>query len=98
MLNDNDSSNLMAQLSNDASTRHFIEKGTLEKENFMITFAMLSPRVSIDGNMYCVSYGEMPEGVHGFGDTINDAIADFNKQFSESLKTHRNKLQSVDKK
>lgn len=91
MLNDNDSSNLGAQLQNDASTRHYIEVGILEETRFMNLFQMLKPRVSIDGNMYCVSYGDAPEGIQGFGDTINQAIGDFNKQFTESLKEIRSK-------
>lgn len=87
MLNDNDSSNLASQLSNDASTRHSIEIGILEEKRFMNLFNILKPRVSIDGNQYCVLYGSnLQEGIAGFGDTINQAIGDFNKQFNESLK------------
>lgn len=85
MLNDNDSSNLAGQLRNDAESRHWREVALLEEQKLMNLFSMLKPRISIDGNMYCVSYGEMPEGVHGFGDTINEAIIDFNKKFSEVL-------------
>jgi hypothetical protein len=48
----------------------------------MNLFSMLKPKVSIDGNQYCVLYGEnLMEGVAGFGDTLMDAIWDFNKSF-----------------
>ncbi len=45
-------------------------------------FMMLKPKVSIDGDQYCVLYGEnLQEGIAGFGDTLYLAILDFNKQF-----------------
>jgi hypothetical protein len=52
----------------------------IEQEEYNL-FSMLRPRVSIDGNQYCVSYGDMPEGIHGFGDSVYLAVLDFNKQF-----------------
>lgn len=97
MLNDNDSGNLASQLSGDASRRHFKEVEILDEQKFMNLFQMLRPRVGIDGNMHFVSYGDMPEGVHGFGDTINEAIADFNKQWAESLKAAREGKLTKDK-
>ena len=45
-------------------------------------FALLKPRVIKDGNQWCVLYGEnLQEGIAGFGDTIHDAVLDFNQQF-----------------
>lgn len=48
----------------------------------MTLFSMLKPKVSIDGNQWCVLYGEdLQSGVAGFGDTLMKAICDFNKSF-----------------
>jgi hypothetical protein len=53
-------------------------------------FAMLKPKVSIDGNQYCVLYGEnLQEGIAGFGDTLYLAILDFNKSFYTPLKINQ---------
>lgn len=52
-----------------------------EQEEYNL-FAMLKPKVSLDGNQFCVLYGDnIQEGIAGFGDTIYKAILDFNKQF-----------------
>jgi hypothetical protein len=49
-------------------------------------FALLKPKVSRDGNQWCVLYGEnLQEGVSGFGDTIYLAILDFNKSFHQPI-------------
>lgn len=48
---------------------------------------MLKPKVSIDGNQWCVLYGEnLQDGIAGFGDTLYLAILDFNKSFSTPIK------------
>lgn len=45
-------------------------------------FNMLKPKVSIDGDQYCVLYGEdLQSGICGFGETVYKAILDFNKSF-----------------
>ena len=42
------------------------------------------PKLTIDGNRYFVLYGEdIRTGVAGFGDTVAEAMADFDKQWSE---------------
>ncbi len=46
---------------------------------------LYKPKLYIDGNQWCASYGDMPEGVFGFGDSPQKAIDDFNKNFNESL-------------
>jgi len=46
----------------------------------------LKPRIFIDGNAWCVLYGEnVQDGICGFGDTPRTAIYDFNKAFNEPL-------------
>lgn len=50
-------------------------------------FATLKPKISIDGNQYCVLYGDdLQSGVAGFGDTLYYAIIDFNKAFHRPIK------------
>lgn len=49
-------------------------------------FEMLRPKVSIDGNKWCVLYGEnLQDGVAGFGDTLYLAILDFNTAFQTKV-------------
>lgn len=58
----------------------------IEQEEFNL-FAILKPKVSIDGNQYCILYGEdLQSGIAGFGDTIYHAILDFNKAFDRPIK------------
>lgn len=45
---------------------------------------MLRPKITKDGNQWCVLYGEnLQDGVCGFGDTPYLAILDFNKSFNQ---------------
>lgn len=54
-------------------------------------FAMLKPKVFIDGDQYCVLLGkDLQEGIAGFGDTIYKAILDFNMQFHLPIKKQKN--------
>ena len=47
-----------------------------------------SLKISRDGNMYCVLMGEnLVEGVAGFGETLLDALYDFDVEIQKSLKT-----------
>lgn len=40
------------------------------------------PKVSLDGNMYCLLFGEnLMEGVAGFGETMEAAARDFDKNW-----------------
>lgn len=42
----------------------------------------LKPTLSKDGNQFCFLYGELPNNcVIGFGDTVANAMYDFNKNF-----------------
>ena len=44
---------------------------------------LFRPEVSIDGNKYCVLYGkDLMEGVAGFGDSLSEAMADFDKNWN----------------
>lgn len=49
-------------------------------------FAALRPRIFIDGNQWCVLYGDnLQDGVAGFGDSPMLAVYDFNNSWSEKL-------------
>ena len=48
--------------------------------------SLLRPSISIDGNQWCVLYGEdLQNGVAGFGDTPYLAVLAFNKEWHRSL-------------
>jgi hypothetical protein len=47
--------------------------------------ATLRPRIFIDGNMWCVLFGEdLQNGIAGFGETPRLAVYDFNKAWDKS--------------
>lgn len=53
--------------------------------------ASLKPRVFIDGNQWCVLWGEnLQDGVAGFGDSPIHAIYAFNKAMNTPLSTKEN--------
>ncbi len=55
------------------------------KEEYNL-FVLLKPKLFIDGNQWCVLYGEnTQEGIVGFGASPYKAILDFNKQFNEPI-------------
>lgn len=57
----------------------------VEQEEYNL-FALLQPKVSIDGDQWCVLYGEnLQDGVAGFGDTVYKAILNFNKNFHKPI-------------
>lgn len=48
--------------------------------------ALLRPRVFLDGNKWCVLYGEnIMEGIAGFGDSPILAVYDFNKAWRREV-------------
>lgn len=43
---------------------------------------ILRPRIFTDGDQWCALYGDnLQDGVAGFGDTPNEAMRDFNKNW-----------------
>lgn len=57
----------------------------IESEEFNLV-AMLKPKVSIDGNKWCVLYGDnLQDGVAGFGDSPILAVYSFYKAWREPL-------------
>lgn len=57
----------------------------IESQEFNLV-KMLSPRIFIDGNQWCVLYGEdLMSGVAGFGESPILAVYDFNKAWHKKL-------------
>lgn len=55
------------------------QNAAIEAEEMNLV-ALLRPRVFIDGNMWCVLYGDdLMNGVAGFGDSPIRAVCDFNR-------------------
>jgi len=61
----------------------------VERQEYNLV-SLLKPRIFIDGNKWCVMYGEsVQESVCGFGDSPYLAVIDFNKQWDFKLSSKR---------
>lgn len=68
-----------------------IEKSNLNLESALILIERLKPKFSIDGNQYCFVLGEFPNCLAGFGDTVNLAVLDFERNFfNNKIKKNEN--------
>jgi hypothetical protein len=66
-------------------TEEAILAAAVEAQEFNLV-KLLSPRIFIDGNQWCVLHGEnLQDGVAGFGDSPILAVYDFNKAWHKSL-------------
>lgn len=73
-------------LHNNASMKHQSEMNVAIQCEEMNLFALLKPSIKIDGNQWCVLYGDnLQDGIAGFGSTPMLAIYDFNKAWYQSL-------------
>lgn len=62
-----------------------LHNAAIESEEMNLV-ALLKPRVFIDGNQWCVLYGEnLQDGVCGFGDTPRLAVYAFNKAWDTKI-------------
>lgn len=60
-------------------------KAAIEAEEMNLV-ALLKPRIFIDGNQWCVLYGEnLQDGVCGFGDTPMLAVYAFNRAWHKPV-------------
>lgn len=69
--------------------RHQLEMDIMIERQDYNLFALLKPDIYMDGNQWCVSYGEKGnpmEAIQGFGNSPYLAILDFNKSFYSELK------------
>jgi len=71
-------------MSDELTQRHYLNAAITMEE--MALVAALKPRVFIDGNAWCVLWGEnLQDGVAGFGDTPMEAIYAFTKAMHSHL-------------
>jgi len=57
----------------------------VERDEYNLV-SLLKPSISIDGNQWCVLYGEnLQEGIAGFGVTAYAAVLDFNKAWHRPI-------------
>lgn len=79
-------SQLLDRLHNNAIMEHQSAMNAAVQSEEYNLIALLKPRISIDGNQWCVLFGEnLQDGVCGFGDTPYKAVLDFNKAWNEPL-------------
>lgn len=79
----------MQRYNHDKDHTHQSKMNVLVEREEMNLFSLLKPKISIDGDKWCVLYGEnLQDGVAGFGDTLRKAIFDFNKAFDEPVKKY----------
>lgn len=72
--------------SNAIKLEHESRMNLLIQNEEMNLFNLLKPKVFMDGNMWCVAYGNNPmEGIYGYGETIMKAIYSFNKEFHKEI-------------
>lgn len=77
---------LLEETACNAKRQHEAAMTKLVQDQEYALFAQLKPDLFIDGNQWCVLYGEnLQEGIAGFGDTPQKAIWDWNKQFERPV-------------
>lgn len=54
------------------------------------------PKLSIDGNQWCALYGNLHEGVAGFGDSPEAAMDDFNANWVRPIKASESVKNALD--
>ena len=67
-------------------TTEAVNYATAVESSELNLVALLRPRVFIDGNKWCVLYGEnLQDGVAGFGDSPIEAVYAFNKAWRKPM-------------
>ena len=61
------------------------ERSAKETENHYKLFALLRPQFGIDGNQWFVLLGDLPTGIAEFGDTLHDAIGEWEAAFHKPV-------------
>lgn len=65
--------------------QHEMKMAVLTEQFEYNLFSMLKPKVFMDGDKWCVLYGDnLQDGVAGFGNTPHDAVIDFNQAFNRN--------------
>ena len=77
---------IVQRYNHDKDYTHQSEMNALIEAEEMNLVSILKPKIFIDGNKWCVLYGEnIQDGICGFGDTPRKAVYDFNKAWDISL-------------
>jgi hypothetical protein len=77
---------IVQRYNHDKDYTHQSEMNALIEAEEMNLVSILKPKIFIDGNKWCVLYGEnIQDGICGFGDTPRKAVYDFNKAWDVSL-------------
>lgn len=77
---------IVQRYNHDKDLTHQSEMNALIEAEEMNLVSILKPKIFIDGNKWCVLYGEnIQDGICGFGDTPRKAVYDFNKAWDVSL-------------
>ncbi len=57
-----------------------------EEDTKLNLIAHLKPKLSIDGNMYCLLFGkDLQEGICGFGESMSKAVNSFYEDYHADL-------------
>lgn len=87
---------LIDQIARNFDISHHVE--IINQEFLNVTFEMQRPSVLFkpelkrDGNQWCSLLGvDLQTGVAGFGDTPDQAMREFDKEWTKSIKTELNK-------
>jgi hypothetical protein len=68
-----------------AEIQHNMALKLLEIEQQYKRFAILKPKITKDGNEWCVLYGEdLQSGIAGFGNTPHEAVMDWERQWNKN--------------
>lgn len=85
-MNDNHSSMVMNQMCHDSLMVAEVQKQAASE--LMRPSYLYKPRLFIDGNQWCALFGEnVQDGVAGFGNSPNEAMYDFDKEWYSPLAT-----------
>lgn len=77
---------IVQRYNHDKDYTHQSEMNALIEAEEMNLVSILKPKIFIDGNKWCLLYGEnIQDGICGFGDTPRKAVYDFNKAWDISL-------------
>ena len=61
------------------------KKESEEAKNELAIVSELGLEPIRDENQYCFLWGDVPTGIAGFGDSVSDAVRDFNKNYYEDF-------------
>jgi hypothetical protein len=77
-----------SQRQHDQLLKHNEEMAILGEKRVLAFIAILKPRFSKDGNMFCFLFGDnLQDGIAGFGETPYKAAADFVNNLSNEKAT-----------